>query len=116
MLAKIYKLKKENDFKIVFEKGKFYQFNLIKLKFFKNSLDYSRFGFIVSKKFSKKATERNRIKRQLNSAVELNFSKIKNGFDIVVMISSELNNKSYQEIEDEFIKLLKKAKLINLNQ
>jgi ribonuclease P protein component len=68
----------------------------------------SRFGIIVSTKISKKATDRNRIKRTLRKAIRLNLDKIKKGRDVVVLAKNGLlllNAKEVEkEITDSFIK------------
>lgn len=112
MLSKRYCLKKENDFKSIFKNGKPCNGNLLFLKFKKNNLQISRFGFIVSKKISKKATTRNKIKRRLREIVRKNLDNIKQGFDIVIWTKEEILDKNYQEIEKGMKELLKKANLL----
>ncbi len=114
MLSRKYKLKKDNDFKKVFKQGKNYQQEFIKIKVLKNNLTISRFGFIVGLKISKKAIQRNEIKRRLEEIVRLKLpiSSLKPGFDIVVMVGPEIIEKNYQEIEKTLINLFKKAKLL----
>jgi ribonuclease P protein component len=128
MLPRKYKLKKDNDFKKVFQQGKYYQKDFIKLRVLKNNLAIPRFGFIIGLKVSKKATQRNKIKRQLEEVIRLHLNQISakgesvkggpvsgepSSFDIVILVNSEIIEKSYQEIEKNLINLLKKAKLLN---
>jgi len=112
MLPRKYKLKKDNDFKKVFKQGKNYQQEFIKIRVLKNNSAYSRFGLIIGLKISKKAVERNRIKRRLEEIVRLKLKQIKPGFDIVVLVNPEIIERNYQEIEKTLISLLKKAKLV----
>jgi len=112
MLLKKYKLKKDNDFKRVFQNGRYKQKDFIKIKFLKNDLEISRFSFIVGLKISKKAVQRNKIKRRLEEIIRLNFKQIILGFDIIVFIDKEIIEKKYIEIEENLIYLLKKSKLI----
>jgi len=109
MLSRKYKLKKDNDFKKVFKQGENYQQEFIKIKVLKNDLAYSRFGFIIGRKISKKAVERNRIKRRLGEIVRLKLKQIKPGFDIVVLVNQEITEKDYQAIEKTLISLFKKV-------
>ena len=62
MLSQQNQLKKKKDFEKVFKKGKGFKEDFLVLIFKKNNLNQSRFGFIVSKNFSKKANLRNKIK------------------------------------------------------
>jgi len=109
MLSKGYKLKKENDFKRVFSEGKYYRFGLIGLKILKNNLQENRFACAVGLKVSKKATQRNKIKRRIEEIIRIDLEGIKQGFDIVIMVSPEIIEKSYDEIKEELVNLFKKA-------
>jgi len=113
MLPREYKLKKDNDFKKVFEKGKFYRDGFIKIRFLKNDLEITRFGIVISSKISKKAVFRNRIRRCLEEIIRLRLDQIKSGFDIVVLFEPEVVDKKYKQIEEAFANLVEKAKLIN---
>ena len=111
MLRREYKLKRDNDFKKVFKQGKYFQEDFIKLKILKNKLADNRFAFIVGLKVSKKATRRNKIKRQLEEIIRLNLGKMEKGFDLVVLPEKEIISKSYSEIEKNLLNLLKISKL-----
>ena len=60
MLVQKNRLTKKKDFDKTFKQGQGFKHDFLYLKIKKNNLESSRFGFIVSKKFSKKATERNK--------------------------------------------------------
>lgn len=109
MLPKINRLKKKKDFERVFKKGEGYKEDFLYLKIIKNNLKNSRFGFVVSKKFSKKAVIRNKIKRRLRELTKIKLPKIKKGIDgvIVVMPGLEVNN--FWDLEEKINKLFEKA-------
>ena len=109
MLPKENRLKKNKDFERVFKTGKGYKENFLFLKITKNNLETSRFGFIVSKKFSKKAVIRNKVKRQLRELVKARLPKIKKGIDGIILIIPNFENKDFWEIEETINKLFKKA-------
>lgn len=113
MLAKINRLRKNKDIQKVFEKGRAFKQDLLILKILPNDLDKSRFAFIVSKKFSKKAVDRNKIKRKLREAVYSNLKKNQNGTDIIVIANPGLEVKNFKEIKEIISNLFKKAKIIN---
>lgn len=71
----------------------------------------SRFGFAVGLKTSKKATRRNRLKRQLKAAVYDSLAQLKPGFDVVVLAYPGALDQACQAVRQELIKLLKKAGL-----
>lgn len=72
----------------------------------------SRFGFIVSKHLSKKATKRNRARRLLMEAIRKFLPQIKPGHDILFLGKKTLLEKSLVEVGKETKKILKRAKLL----
>jgi len=113
MLPEIHRLKRKKDFERVFKEGKGgFKEDFLILKIIKNDLKVSRFGFVVSKNFSKKATLRNKIKRRLRELVKTKLTKIKKGIDGVMIAQPGLEAKDFWEIEEIINKLFQKAKLI----
>lgn len=112
MLPKINRLKKKKDFALVFKRGKGLQDDFLFIKFAKNNLKISRFGFTVSNSLSKKAVVRNKLKRKLREIVRLNLKGIKKGVDIIFIAKSGLEKKTFSEISRIVEDLLKKSKLV----
>ena len=112
MLPKKNRLKKRKDFELVFRKGKGFKEDFLVLKKNKNNLNQSRFGFIVGRRVSKKATIRNKIRRRLSSLVQEKLAKIKNGFDIILIAQPGLENKNFAQIERIIDRLFQGAKVI----
>ena len=112
MLPEKNRLKKKKDFERVFKKGKSCKEDFLYLKIIKNHLKNSRFGFIVSNKFSKKAVIRNKIKRKLKRLTEIKLSKIKKGIDGVIIVRPGLEINDFWELEEKINKLFKKAEII----
>ncbi len=81
------------------------------MKIASNGKGVSRFGFIVSKKISKKAVVRNKVKRRLRESVRLKLKNgsIKNGFDAIILTRPPIVDKSFVEIDEVVSKLLGKA-------
>jgi len=111
MLAKKNRLTKEKEFKTVFRKSKSSFDDILGVKVTKNKLEYSRFGIIVSSKVSKKAVERNKIKRRLSNLIRLQKQKIIRGFDCVIIVLPPILNKKLEEISQSLDKHFKKLKL-----
>ena len=76
MLPKLNRIKKKNDFKLIFEKAKSFKSRILILRAMPNGLKENRFAFIVSLKVSKKAAVRNKIRRRLSSIVQKHMSGI----------------------------------------
>lgn len=111
MLARVKWLKKKKDFEQVFRQGKGYKEGFLILKAVKNNLDVARFGFIISKKVSKRAVVRNKIKRRLRKIVREKDRTTTRGMDIVLMALPGIETKDFWEIDKTISQLYKKAKL-----
>jgi len=81
------------------------------LKFKENDLAFSRIGFVVSKKVSKKAVLRNKVKRRLRESVNRELAHIRMGFDLIFFTRREIKEKEFSDIEQLVKQLLEKAKL-----
>jgi ribonuclease P protein component len=112
MLPSKNRLTREKDFKKISTSGKSFFSPLFRVKIIKNNLEQSRFGFVISTKVSKKAVERNRLKRQLREIIRLNLDKVTPGFDVMISVNSKTLKESYQELENKLLFLLRKAKLV----
>jgi ribonuclease P protein component len=64
-----------------------------------------KFGIIVSKKISKKAVERNKIRRRLMEAVRLNKEIFPEGFRGIFLVKKNILDKKEMEIEECLKKL-----------
>lgn len=78
----------------------------------KSPEDHPRFGIIVSTKISKLATQRNRIKRLIRSAIYKNLSKIHSGYDILILTKHSIISRTEEEIESDLIRVLGGAKIL----
>jgi len=114
MLPEANRLKKKNDFDMVFKKGAGYKNSCFVLRVVKNDLDYSRFGIIASLKVSKKAVERNKVRRRIAEAIRRNLDSIKPGFDTVFIALPVALKADYKSVEKWVMELLKKAKTTNV--
>lgn len=79
------------------------------LKIAKNGSNLSRFGFVVSKKIDKRATARNRIKREFRKCLEDKLNEIVKGYDFLFIIKNNIEKKNYCEI---LYSQLRKEKLL----
>ena len=98
-LNKQNQLTKDKEFDNVFKKGRSSYDFMMGVKSVLTDLPDSRFGILVSTKISKKAVDRNRIKRRIREVIGLKLDKIKPGYDIVIITLPPILKKEYQEIE-----------------
>jgi ribonuclease P protein component len=112
MLPKTNRLQKKKDIENVLKKGKSLKEDFLILKTIKNNLKVSRFGFIISKKVSKKANIRNKIKRRLSELVRLKMKTIKKGIDCLLITVPGLETKDFWEIEEIVNNLFKKSGIV----
>jgi ribonuclease P protein component len=112
MLKKELRIRKQKDFDRIFSNGSFYSEAFLAIKVSKNDFGFSRFAFIVSNKVSKKAHERNRIKRLLRESVRLSLLEIKQGIDIVFIVRTDISGRSIVEVASVVDRLLKKSGLL----
>ena len=102
MLAAVNTLTKQKDYEKVEKEGTLYQsanFGVCILD--REDDDHTRFGFVISKKISKLATQRNRIKRAFRDAFRYNLNRIKKGYDVVVLAKPSLEKILVDDIMKE---------------
>lgn len=114
MLAKINRLAKKSDIDNLFQRGKRAFSPFFTIRFFKNNEKGSRFAIVVANKVTKKATIRNRLRRQIREIIRLNLSKFRDNYDILVNISRGCLEQDYWLLERELLDLLKRNKVINV--
>jgi len=99
------RLKRKADLQKVFKKGKYLEGSFLFIKFIKNSLGLSRFGFVISSKVSKKAVTRNRTRRVLSEVVRVNMDRMNNNYDVIINIKK---NVKLDLMKDDLINILNK--------
>lgn len=111
MLPEKNRLKKKRDFERVFKEGSGFKEDFLYLKIIGNGLKSSRFGFAISKKFSKKATTRNQIKRRIRELVKTRLPLMKRSVDGVIVVIPGLEKKDFWELEEVINSLFLRAGL-----
>jgi ribonuclease P protein component len=72
----------------------------------------SRFGISISKKVSKLAVVRNRLKRQVKAALRSLLPRLQPGWSVVIVVRSGLIECDYWQILRELEQLLRKSEVI----
>jgi len=113
MMARINRLSRQKDFDAIFSGGATFQDRSMILKLVPSGLTISRFGIVVSKKVSKKAVARNRLRRQLSEIIRYNQKKIKPGFDVILIPKPGPAEFPFGELETGVNNLFLKAGLLS---
>jgi len=105
------RLRLRQDFAVVYAKGDRYYGKYLKLRVYntKNLEAQVQVGIVVSKKFSKKAVARNRIKRQLRAIFQAFLPQLKQGLQIVITVITVSDLPNYLQLQEDLIYLLTKA-------
>jgi len=112
MLAKIFRLSKQSDFKNVFSNGRKVFGKVFNIRFLPNLEKSSRISVIVSNKISKKATARNLIKRRVREIIRKILPKLKQNYDIIITVLSPASSLDFHQLESEVVSGFKKSNLI----
>ena len=104
MLKRIYRLPASTKLSL----ARTYSGPLFTLKKSPNNFSYNRFGFIISKKVTPLAVDRNRSKRLLRTCVEDLFSEIKPANDHLFIIRKNLSDMKKEDVRKELMQVLAK--------
>jgi ribonuclease P protein component len=99
-------------FEEINKNGKGLSSPFLSIKYLKNGQKISLFATVVSKKVSKISPKRNLVKRRVNSVVNNHKNAIKPGFFVVFYIKPGALDRSFDQIKQETLDLLKKSGLL----
>ncbi|OGZ45097.1 MAG: ribonuclease P protein component [Candidatus Ryanbacteria bacterium RIFCSPHIGHO2_02_FULL_45_13b] len=112
MLRKENRLRAENDFKKVFHGGARARSGPFQLLCRKSAVSNARFGFVIPLSVSKKAVQRNKLRRQLREIVRTVFYQKVSGYDCVIRVYAGADRLKYQDIEKHIISVFHKIQLL----
>lgn len=104
-------IKKNEDFKRVYQLGKSYANKYLVMYAKKNDLETGRLGISVSKKVGNSVV-RHRITRLLRESYRLNEKKFHSGWDIVVIARQGAKDRNYFEINSAMLHLAKLHRIL----
>lgn len=107
-------LKKNEDFKKVFDEKKSCANKYLILYYRENELEVNRLGIQVSKKVGNSVV-RHRLTRLIRESFRLNENSFKHGLDLVVIARGDAKGKTYKEIEDALLHLGKQSRILSEN-
>lgn len=109
MLPGPHRLRHEKDIKTLFAKGKSVFDPVCGIKYRRNTVGKTRFAVVVGTKVSKRAVDRNRVRRRIRSAIEKHLSSLAPGFDIMVLVRPEALKNDAAALEARIVAVFKKT-------
>jgi ribonuclease P protein component len=108
------RLRRNQDFVAVYQKGERFNGAALGIRTYqRNQQPTSRFGISISQKVSKRAVVRNRIKRQLRSALRQLLPELAPGWDVVIVVYPGAQECEYLQFLQQLKQLLAKARIIH---
>ncbi len=104
-------LKKNYQFRFVYNKGRSIANRYLVMYVVKNNLEINRIGYSVSKKVGNSVV-RSHVTRLLRESYRLCEDRLERGFDIVVIARGAMKDATYAETDRSLKHLLKKHRLI----
>jgi ribonuclease P protein component len=115
-LNRALRLRKSSEFQRVRQQGRSVTSRLLILAWTANDVAQLRIGFVVGKRISKRAVDRNRLKRLLGEAIRPLLPDIAPGWDIVLSARKDTLAADLHMLEQDIPALLRRAKLLSLAQ
>ncbi len=103
------RLRKSQQYSLVYTKGNSWVSNLIVMKALPNNLVSSRYGLSVSKRIGK-AVVRNKVKRLLREILQI--ESVKPGWDIVLIARPAVAEADYASLRRSIVSLFTRADLL----
>lgn len=98
---------REKDFSRIFRLGKYYRGKSLIARFTLNNLGENRFGVVISKKVSHKATVRNKIKRQIRAIIAEFSAQLNSSHDLAIIVRPTILDNNFAQIREEVRDMLR---------
>ena len=108
-MRKLYIVKNSRDFEKIITTGKISKNKSFVGYSIENNLPYSRFGISVGKKIGN-AVNRNKYKRRLRNIIDKYKKDYINSKDYIIILRGSAKDKTYQELETDFLSLINKMR------
>lgn len=98
MIARDFRLRRASDFARVYKYGRSFGTKDLFIKAIKTNYDFNRVAIVVSKKVSKKAVVRNKIKRKCIELLRKRWDGLKPGYNIIVTVKKDMSGATEAEL------------------
>jgi ribonuclease P protein component len=111
IIVKLTSLKNSKNFDRVFHHGQRFGNRHFQFYYLKNRKSTNRLGIIVSKKVSKRAVVRNKVKRRIRASYQQEMGRIAQGYDLIIIAKKRCAADPYQDLNRSLKHLFYKTKL-----
>jgi ribonuclease P protein component len=115
-LARVHRLRRQ-DFDSIYRQGKrisgTYVRAIVLISAGDGLGDPPQFGIVISKKVSKRAVQRNRLRRQIQAAFQALLPHLRPGWKGIIIVQNSALGCTYGQILPELEKILKKAEVLD---
>lgn len=111
-LKRAFRLRKSSEFQRVRQQGRSITSRLLTLAWAPNDVAQLRIGFVVSKRISKRAVDRNHLKRLLSEAIRPSLPGLSPGWDLVLSARRDTLAADLHILEQDIPALLRRARLL----
>ncbi len=91
MLKRRFRLRADKDFKGLYRRGRVAQHGAFVVRARPNGLAYSRLAVVISTKTAKKATTRNRLRRQITNLLAASWDTLAISHDYAVIVKQDFS-------------------------
>lgn len=113
-MRKSYKLtlRNQKNFTTVYNHGQSKGSKFVVVLYKKNNLDYSRIGYVASKKVGN-SVQRNRSRRLMREAYRTMSKKISPGYDVIFVARNSINDSKCDEVQRSMFGAIRAAGLFD---
>lgn len=108
MLHKELRINRAQQYNFIYKNGRRIIGKFMILFVSRNPLQEIRAGAVTSKRIGN-AVVRNRAKRQIREVIRKNWTGLPKGYDLVVVARHSIKGVAFEQIESEFLRLIRKA-------
>lgn len=104
-------IRKKKEFDNLFKNGRASYDQLLGIKVLKTASGVSRYGVIISNKVSKKAVDRNKLRRQVRYLFAKHGEELMIGFDAIVLVLPAALGQPFASLEKSWLYHLRRLRL-----
>ena len=104
-------VKKNSDFQRAYQTGRSYASSALVMYVCENGWRHNRLGVSCSKKIGNSVV-RHTFARKMREIFRLNYFRVKQGLDIIIVIRGKANYCTYQQIEQQYLNLLNRHHIL----